>query len=217
MQEQVFHQNYMVKCCTIVSMEEFGQPPHELEEVSDEQLIAAVVEGSSSHEQEAAFTELYERYLPIITRFINDRFPNLDWMQAEEIIADTLVKIWRSAATYRGDSRLSTWIFTIAHMAALEDLRKGLRNAPLDFGRAEDLNLQAADVPEKEVLNRVLVDNALGLLGSRLAPIALLYDYYGYRQGEIAKMTDTKPATVRSRYHEAKQIGLSARKIFFDE
>jgi RNA polymerase sigma-70 factor (ECF subfamily) len=42
---------------------------------------------------------------------------------AEEALADVFVKVWRSAASFKGDSKFTTWLYRIAANTARDRLR----------------------------------------------------------------------------------------------
>ena len=83
----------------------------------DEQIIDRILNGEQS-----AFALLVERYqnyvFTLVLRFTDNR------EDAEEIAQDTFVKAYRSLADFRGDSKFSTWLFTITRTTCLSFLRK---------------------------------------------------------------------------------------------
>lgn len=82
------------------------------------QLLAAIAGGDR-----AALRELYQRYgrplFALAQRFVGDAGA------AEEIVQDTLVKIWRQAGRYDGlKSRPFTWAVTILRRTAIDHQRR---------------------------------------------------------------------------------------------
>src|SRR4030067_455452 len=67
------------------------------------------------------FEAIYVRYHPKIVRYLA-RF--VGWHEAEDLSQEVFVKVGRSLASFRGESRISTWIYRIATNAALDRLRK---------------------------------------------------------------------------------------------
>ena len=74
-----------------------------------------------------AFEALYARYYRKLFGFAQRVTRSADLV--EEIVSDTLLTVWRSAARFDGRSRLSTWIFGIAYRKALQSVS---RRRPLD-------------------------------------------------------------------------------------
>jgi RNA polymerase sigma-70 factor (ECF subfamily) len=66
------------------------------------------------------FEAIYVRYHPKIVRYLA-RF--VGWEEAEDISQEVFVKVGRSLASFRGESRISAWIYRIATNAALDRLR----------------------------------------------------------------------------------------------
>jgi len=67
------------------------------------------------------FNAIYVRYHPKIVRYLA-RFVGRH--EAEDLSQEVFVKVGRSLARFRGESRISTWIYRIATNAALDRLRK---------------------------------------------------------------------------------------------
>lgn len=92
---------------------------------SDEALLRAVAVGDVS-----ALTQLYERHagalFGYLYRLAGDR------MTAEEILQDTMLAVWRSAAAFEGRSKATTWIFGVARRQAHNRLR--IRSGPETIG-----------------------------------------------------------------------------------
>ena len=84
---------------------------------TDEELIARFQEGD-----EQAYTELVNRYRDKLMTFVY-RFVN-DMEQAEDIIQDTMLKLYTHKHYYRNIAKFSTWIYTIAGNLAKTELRK---------------------------------------------------------------------------------------------
>ena len=87
---------------------------------SDEELIARFQNGD-----EQAYVELVNRYRDRLMTFVY-RFVN-DGVIAEDIVQDTLVKLYTHKDYYRNIAKFSTWIYTIAGNLAKTELRKKKR------------------------------------------------------------------------------------------
>ena len=69
-----------------------------------------------------AFKELYLIYHRRLARFLMRITPQHELI--EEVINDTMWTVWQKAASFRGASRVSTWIVGIAYRRALKALRR---------------------------------------------------------------------------------------------
>src|SRR5580692_4869471 len=86
-------------------------------ELTDTEIIKRVLAG-----EQAFFAQLVYRYqsyvFTLVLRFTDNR------EDAEEISQDVFVKAFRSLADFRGDSKFSTWLYTIVRTSCITFLRK---------------------------------------------------------------------------------------------
>ncbi|MDP6042001.1 MAG: sigma-70 family RNA polymerase sigma factor, partial [Candidatus Latescibacteria bacterium] len=69
----------------------------------------------------ALVDQYQERILNLCYRFVNHR------EDAEDVAQDVFVEIYRSIGNFRGDSKLATWIHSIAVRKSLDFIRKKKR------------------------------------------------------------------------------------------
>ncbi len=86
-------------------------------EHDDAQLIAAYRSGD-----DAAFSTLVRRYLPLVYRFAYRLTGTAQ--DAEDVAQVTFVKAWRNLKRYRTDASFKAWLFAIARNTAFDVLRK---------------------------------------------------------------------------------------------
>lgn len=92
----------------------------------DEELVAGVLKG-----QPGCFDELHDRYRPRVYRFALRRTG--DPCDAEDVTQEVFLEVHRSLRSYRGHSKLATWLFGIAHYRILRlARRRGPTRVPLD-------------------------------------------------------------------------------------
>ncbi len=89
---------------------------------------------------QAAFQELFRKLGPRVLQYAR-RFVGSE-AQAEELTQDVFVQVFRFRHRYRPQSRLSTWVFTIATNLCLNELRRPERQLRVDIwdqrGEAEE-------------------------------------------------------------------------------
>jgi RNA polymerase sigma factor (sigma-70 family) len=51
---------------------------------------------------------------------------------ARDLVQETFIKVWQRCATFRGESELLPWIKTILRHAAIERLRRAVRETPME-------------------------------------------------------------------------------------
>jgi RNA polymerase sigma-70 factor (ECF subfamily) len=162
----------------------------------DHALIAAIAAGD-----EAAFNEIHARYYPRVARFTR-RITRSSELIAE-ITNDTLWAIWRCAPSFKGSSRVSTWIMGIAYRIGSKTLRRSCNReaheAPiLDF-------IEAAHEPWSDRDEREWVGAALLRLAEEQRTVLELFYRFGHSCEEIAEMVDCPTNTVKSRMFHGRR------------
>ncbi|WP_417320918.1 sigma-70 family RNA polymerase sigma factor [Emcibacter sp.] len=89
----------------------------------EQELGAGLLERISKDRDREAFIRLYELFAPRLKSFLMGR--KLDEQQAEDLMQDVMLKIWRKAGSYNAQkARVSTWIFTIARNSHIDKIRR---------------------------------------------------------------------------------------------
>lgn len=168
----------------------------------DSEIIGRVLRGETQ-----LYAELVERYknfvFTITLRFTSQR------EDAEEISQDVFVKAYRSLADFRGDSKFSTWLYTITNTTCITFLRKKkLETHSLDnekvFEAAEGLEsgIKANQVEQKSRLQ--MVNQAIQMLSPDDARLITLF-YKGEQSlDEIGQILGLDPNTVKVKLHRAR-------------
>src|SRR5215831_13895925 len=102
----------------------------------DEVLLGQIAEGDQE-----ALRELYTRYRPRVRRYLWYQLHG-DHGRVEEALQDIFLAVWRSAGKYRGEARVATWLFQIAHYHVLHARREAARR--ISEQREPDQNWQSA-------------------------------------------------------------------------
>jgi RNA polymerase sigma-70 factor (ECF subfamily) len=114
------------------------------ESFSDEDLILQLAD-----QHQEGLKLLYSRYAPLIFHLASQSLGPAD---AEEIVQDVFVSVWRNAATFdpqRGKFR--PWLLQIAHFRILNELRRRSRRPQLDESTAGESLDDLPDVHDEPV------------------------------------------------------------------
>ncbi|HLA58169.1 MAG TPA: RNA polymerase sigma factor [Puia sp.] len=169
----------------------------------DEEIISRILKGEQS-----AFTILVEKYqnyvFTLVLRFTENR------EDAEEIAQDVFVKAYRSLADFRGDSKFSTWLFTITRTTCLSFLRKKkLDTQSLDNERTglqvenRESGFNANLVEQKS--RHTMLSRAISMLSVDDAQVLNLFYKAEQTLEEIGKIMRLDPNTVKVKLHRARQ------------
>ncbi|WP_299898871.1 RNA polymerase sigma factor [uncultured Aquimarina sp.] len=83
---------------------------------SDQYYIKQVLEGDAN-----SYGILVQRYQSLVYTVVYRMVKNKE--EAEEIAQDTFVKAYKSLVNYRGESKFSTWLYTIAYRKSLDAIK----------------------------------------------------------------------------------------------
>jgi RNA polymerase sigma-70 factor, ECF subfamily len=129
---------------------------------------------------------------------------------AEDVLQETFLAAYRSAAKYRGESSVRTWLLVIARNAAFRIGRKQLPTVELDETRTWDLGLMAGwgqRDPESLVIKaqqRERLSVALASLDPESREVIVLRDLEQLSGEETAQVLGLSLQAMKSRLHRAR-------------
>jgi RNA polymerase sigma factor (sigma-70 family) len=171
--------------------------------LSDAELIEQTLTGN-----QAAYAELVKRHqrfvFTLAMRFTKTR------EDAEEVAQDCFIKAYRSLSSFQGQSKFSTWLYSIVYTTAMTFLRK----KRLDTESIDDENnftqvaeqVSAYDVNSAENKSRSFyLEQAIGQLLPDDAAIITMF-YKGEQSlEEIAQAMGMETNTVKVKLFRARQ------------
>jgi len=125
--------------------------------------------------------------------------------EAEEIAQEVFLRVHRSIAEFRGEAKLSTWLYAITSRLCLNRLAAAERRHPRVGGEALE-DVPAGDTGgglEREEVEAAL-RQAIAALPEERRIVVVLRDIEGLSYEEIASALDLELGTVRSRLHRAR-------------
>ena len=172
---------------------------------SDEELIKEFQEGN-----EDAFVELVNRYKDRLTNFVFRMIGDIE--QSEDIVQDTMIKLYQKKHYYREIAKFSTWIYTIARNQTNTELRKRKRKQTLYLSQMskneKDYELVAKQ-PEitKELEEKYLyekIQSCMNKLPNHYKTVIILRDIDQLSYEEISNIVSVPLGTVKSRINRAR-------------
>jgi RNA polymerase sigma-70 factor (ECF subfamily) len=170
--------------------------------LGDNEIISRVLKGEQN-----AYAELVNRYqayvFTLVLRMIKSR------EDAEEVAQDVFIKAYRSLADFRGESKFSTWLYTIANTTSITFLRKkkldvhSLDNEKVfEVAESKDSGFRANLVEQKSRVN--MVNEAIAMLSPDDAEIITLFYKAEQNLEEISRILRLETNTVKVRLHRAR-------------
>jgi RNA polymerase sigma-70 factor (ECF subfamily) len=172
----------------------------------DDELLEAARRGDA-----AALETLLVRYQPHLYRFGLRMCGNVE--DAGDVAQESLMSMARSVRDFRGDSSVSSWLYTIARRFCIKKRRRS------KFAPAHEESLDApatgtahrlADPnpnPEQTATNRELalaLTHAIDALEPSQREVLVLRDVEGLSALEVARILDVSVDAVKSRLHRAR-------------
>ena len=196
--------------------------------LSDEDLLAAL-----RAEQTGAFEEVVKRFGARVLNTCLGLVPQR--ADAEDLTQEVFVEVYTQLATFRGEARLSTWVYRIAVNKCLEWQRHRKRQKRFAFltslfstsGEQEgELRHDPPDDNHPGVLaerqeQAAILRQAVARLPERQQAAFTLFHLEGLPQSEIAEALELSTGAVESLLHRAKtalrpQLGAYYREFVAD-
>jgi len=157
-----------------------------------------------------ACSELFARYN---RKIFNTAYRILgEESSAEDALQETLLNVYRGISSFRGDSKVSTWISRITINVCLGMLRKGKSKQCVELEDEFAVNLPAETTPYTDPLayaaleeQRSLVQDAFCRMSEKQRIVVRLHDMEGYTIQEIARIIHCPGGTVKSRLFYGRQ------------
>mgnify|MGYP006136463001 CR=1 FL=1 len=169
----------------------------------EEVWIAQAKQGSQE-----AFYHLYEAY--------HKRMYALCWRMladkdsAEDVCQEIFVVLWQKINNFRGESKFSTWLHSVATNVVLGHLRKQKNWLQRVFsiedqgGEKKSLIEGSVSLNDGFVLDEL--DRHISRLPERARLVFVLFAVEGYRHEEISKMLKMAVGSSKSQYHRARTL-----------
>ena len=126
--------------------------------------------------------------------------------EAQEVAQEAFIRAHRGLAEFRGDAKLSTWLYAITSRLCLNRLATGERRLRRQ-GEETLLRLAGGETPDVAVERGELeaaLHRAIAELPEERRIVVVLRDLEGLPYEEIAEVLDLELGTVRSRLHRAR-------------
>lgn len=185
-----------------------------IRDLSDPDLITGILRG-----RDDGFEELVRRYQRPITNYIfrmlNDYDSSLDVSQ------EVFIKVYNSLSRYSSEYKFSTWLYRIAHNAAIDHMRRNSMNSQsIETENADgtyQLQLESSGpTPEQDRERsewRSEIESVVKCLPAAYRDLIVLRHSQDMSYDEIAEVTGLPLGTVKNRLFRAREM---MRDIFVE-
>ena len=172
---------------------------------SDEQLMLLFQGGN-----ENAYIELVNRYKDKLINFIFNYLGDIE--SSEDVVQETMIKLYQKKHYYKEIAKFSTWLYTIAKNLANTELRKRKQRKTTllsQFSKDDkmyDLPSNDNEVGQEiqtEIVNKIIRE-AVNQLSEKFKTVITLRDIQQLSYEDISEIIDVPIGTVKSRINRAR-------------
>ena len=172
---------------------------------SDEQLMSLFQGGD-----ENAYIELVNRYKDKLINFIFNYLGDLE--SSEDVVQETMIKLYQKKHYYKEIAKFSTWLYTIAKNLANTELRKRKQRKTTllsQFSKDDKTYEVPSNDPEPgqeiqtDIVNKIIRD-AVDQLSEKFKIVIVLRDIQGLSYEDISEIINVPIGTVKSRINRAR-------------
>lgn len=168
--------------------------------VEEKELVTAL---QSETEKEAAFRELVTQYKQRLYWQIRNMV--LDHEDADDVLQNTFIKIFRNINSFKGESKLHTWMFRIAANESITFLNNKAKrnNVSLEAVKDKALENLETDVYFEGDAIQLQFQKAIATLPERQRLIFTMKYFEDHTFQELSEILDTSVGGLKSSYHIA--------------
>lgn len=182
--------------------------------ITDIDLVGKAIRG-----HESGFEELVRRYQRPITAYVYRMLGDYDL--SLDVTQEVFIKVYNSLDKYRAEYKFSTWIYRIAHNAAIDHMRRNsVPTSSIETENSDgsyELQLQSSlPSPEKDRERsewRTEIEAVVKCLPPSYRDLIVLRHSQELSYDEIAEVTGLPLGTVKNRLFRAREL---MREIFVE-
>ena len=162
---------------------------------------------SANEKNKPALNDLFDQLVREHSRklYTHIRSMIMDHEQTNDILQNTFLKAWESYDTFRGEARVSTWLFRIATNEALQHLRKqktrrlfSLLYQPTTETKQSDDFFNGDDIRQK-------LEKALQTLTVHQRMIFGMKYFNDMKYSDMSQILNLSEGTLKATYHQASK------------
>ncbi|WP_127138543.1 RNA polymerase sigma factor [Flagellimonas oceanensis] len=168
----------------------------------DKQLISEMRKGNTR-----AFSDLVDSYKDMVFTLSVRMLGNRE--EAEEVSQDVFIKVFKSLQNFKGDSKLSTWVYRIAYNTCLDRIRKiKKKRIHTDLEHIDQIAYADLDTAFQKMLETErseLINQCLSKLSAEDAGVLTLFYLEEKNLQEMEKATSLPVNTLKVRLYRARK------------
>ncbi|MCK5731332.1 MAG: RNA polymerase sigma factor [Draconibacterium sp.] len=172
--------------------------------MNDAELVKQILNGNNN-----AFRYLVAKYQKLVLHVVGRIVQRHD--EAEDISQEVFIKVFSKMKRFRGESRLSTWIATIAYNTSISHVRKMARRGEQSYDDKPALialerdELMTHKMVEKEEAKTILME-MIESLPVNYRTVLTLFHLEEFSYKEIEEITGMPEGTIKSYLSRARNL-----------
>ncbi len=154
-----------------------------------------------------AFSDLVDSYKDMVFTLSVRMLGNRE--EAEEVSQDVFIKVFKSLQNFKGDSKLSTWVYRIAYNTCLDRIRKiKKKRIHTDLEHIDQIAYADLDTAFQKMLETErsgLINQCLSKLSAEDAGVLTLFYLEEKNLQEMEKATSLPVNTLKVRLYRARK------------
>lgn len=154
-----------------------------------------------------AFAMVVDRYKDLVFTLAIRMLKNRE--EAEEVSQDTFIKVYKALPKFKGDSKLSTWVYKVAYNTCLDSIKKNNRRqsevAIDSFTENHIKTLDNALTALEEKEQQQTIQDCLQQLASKDSFLLSLFYFEELSLEEISQIVSMEANTVKVNIHRARK------------
>jgi RNA polymerase sigma-70 factor (ECF subfamily) len=169
---------------------------------SDQLYITKVINGDIN-----AFAYLVEEYKNMVFSLAFKITKNRE--EAEEVSQDTFIKAYKNIHKFKGDSKLSTWLYRIAYHASLDHIKKNKNNNStfqineITFNQIKAVDTILEGIERKE--RAKIINDCLLKLQEEERSLIWMFYFDELSLKEIIEVTEISESNLKVKLHRARK------------
>lgn len=163
---------------------------------------SCLVQRAQSKDVEA-FQQLFKRHerrvFGLVYRLCHDG------SQAEDLTQEVFVQVWQKLGSFRGESKFTTWLHSVATRTAITELRKNQRWYRRLFF-ADDAMKSGAEPVHEQPADLGELDRLVAKLPEQTRWVFVLHGLEGLRHEEVAQQLGIAVGTSKAQFHRARKM-----------
>lgn len=183
--------------------------PAEAEALPDDLMLARRAASGDSRAFERLYRLNVDRIYGLCLRLCHG-----DSSRAEQATQDAFVRAWEKLASFRGESRFSTWMHRLTVNVVLGERRLLRRwvsfedevQSGVDGQDGVDRLDPIEPLRQEDIGSRIDLERALAKLPRGARTVLMLHDIEGYQHDEISALTGIAIGTSKAQLHRARRL-----------